>query len=262
MPERDNAVNDLSNWRVESLRLTVFSSAMPEVAAIKWWELVTGQPSETKTVQPRARILQEVGPIKDGLCNLSLECQQQRIDWLFSPILKEKEELTEFPTFASFPDGLKLFKEMLLPWFGQCPLATRLAFGATLTQSVADRKAGYEILGSFLPAVKLDPENSSDFSYQINRPHLSTCGISGLHVNRLSRWSVARLSGMLVQFSVGQQISAQTFESNRGLNACRLELDINTVPRTEGTFDQKMLSAIVQELVDLGREIAAKGDIP
>lgn len=255
------AVNDLSNWRVETLRLTVFSTAMPEVSTIRWWEIVTGQPSETKTLQARAGTLQEIGPLKEGLCNLSLECQPQRIDWLFSPILKEKKELTEFPTFANFPDGITLFKEILFPWLGQCPATSRLAFGAVLSQLVGNRTTGYELLGGYLPSVKLDPENSSDFSYQINRPRPSTSGIAGLQVNRLSRWSVARLSGMLVHLSVGQQISAQVFESSQGLDACRLELDINTTPQFEGTLPPEKLTVLVQELVDLGVEIATKGDI-
>ena len=146
----------LSDWRVETLRLTIFATAMPDVSGIDWWEAVVGESPELKTLQPRAGMLQEVGQIKGGLCNLSLECQRQRIDWLFSPILKENQELTEFPTFANLPDGQKLFQAMLLPWLSRCPPANRIAFGAVLACPVESRTAGYELLGKYLRSVRLD----------------------------------------------------------------------------------------------------------
>jgi hypothetical protein len=44
--------------------------------------------------------------------------------------------------------------------------------------------------------------------------------------------------------------------------ACRLELDINTVPEFQGEFERGELSSIFQELVDFAVEIADRGDIP
>ncbi|MEO8007064.1 MAG: hypothetical protein ABI728_00885 [Betaproteobacteria bacterium] len=251
----------LSDWRVETLRLTIFPTAMPDVAGIDWWEAVVGESPESKTLQPRVGMLQEIGQIKGGLCNLSLECQPQRIDWLFSPILKEKQELTEFPTFANLVDGHKLFQAMLLPWLSRSPGANRIAFGAVLAYPVESRKAGYELLGKYLPSVRLDPENSRDFSFQINRPRTSASGIANVQINRLSRWSVARLSGMVIQFTGGQP-TTQVFESSKGLDACRVELDINTSPQFEGTLPPDKIEVLVRELVDLGIEIANKGDMP
>ena len=126
---------------------------------------------------------------------------------------------------------------------------------------MADRKAGYELIGQYLPSVKLDPENSTDFSFQINRPRPSTSGISKLQINRLSRWSVARLSGMVVQVTSGEP-TARVFESTEGLHACRVELDINTAPSSDGAFPKENLATLVKELLGLGVEIAMSGDIP
>ncbi|MBI3938396.1 MAG: hypothetical protein HY323_15575 [Betaproteobacteria bacterium] len=257
------AAKDLSHWRVETLRLTAFpTSTTLDISGIKWWEGVTSEQPESRNIQPRIGTLQEVGPIRGGLCNLSFEYRPPRLDWLFSPILKDKQELTDFPTFATFPDGLNLFEEILVPWLGQCPSANRIAFGVVLIQPVENRKAGYQLLGKYLPSVKLDADTSSDFSYQINRPRPSASGIANLRINRLSRWSVVRLSGMLVQLSVGAgQPTAQVFESKKGLDACRVELDINTSPEFEGALSQEKLASVVNELVALGVEIATKGDI-
>lgn len=253
--------SDLSAWQVETLRLTAFSTALPDLSSIKWWETVTGEPSETKTLQQRTGRLQETGRIKGGFCNLSLECQPQRIDWLFSPIVKDDQELKSFPTFVSLPDGLKIYEEMLLPWIAQCPTLNRVAFGAALTQPVENRRAGYQTLAKLLPAVELDPEGSSDFSYQINRPRVSKSGVQNLRINRLSRWGVVRLSGIMVQVTAGQP-TARVFESSQEVNACRVELDINTSPQFQGTFPSETLASLVKELMDLGIEIASNGDIP
>jgi len=255
------ATKDLSVWRVETLRLTVFPTVAPDISGIKWWEDVVGEPPESKTLQVRAGVLQETGPVKGGLCNLSLDCRSQRIDWLFSPILNETQELANFPTFATFPDSLGLFEETLIPWLEQCPPASRIAFGVVLILAVADRKTGYELLGQYLPSVKVDPENSRDFSFQINRPRSSTSGISNLQINRLSRWSVARLSGMVVQVTSGEP-TARIFESSEGLDACRVELDINTAPNSDCAIPKENLAALVKELLGLGVEIATNGDIP
>lgn len=251
--------NNLSAWQVETLRLTAFSAAIPDISSITWWEELTGEQPETKTVQPRTGTLQVLGRIKGGLCNLSLECQPQRIDWLFSAVVNPNQELTGFPTFASLPDGLALYKELLFPWIGQFHAINRVAFGAVLTQAVDDRRAGYLAIARFLPAIKLDAETSTDFSYQINRPRQSSI-LDGLDINRLSRWSVAALSGLVIQVMAGQPVRA--FETSGQQSACRLELDVNTSPQSQGTLPSEKLPSLVNELVELGTEIARKGDEP
>jgi hypothetical protein len=44
--------------------------------------------------------------------------------------------------------------------------------------------------------------------------------------------------------------------------ACRLELDINTLPEFQGELERAQLSSLFHELVDLAVEIANQGDIP
>jgi len=121
---------------------------------------------------------------------------------------------------------------------------------------VDDRPSGYRKLGSYLPGIQIDPEGSSDFLYQINRPRKARLNIPSLRINRLSNWSVSRID-------IGGQFGAQTIELP-GLEqyACRLELDINTAPDFQEILVREQLRSTFEELVDLGKEIAARGDIP
>ena len=132
------------------------------------------------------------------------------------------------------------------------------AFGAVLLRPVENRQAGYQQIAAYLPHVQLDPEGASDFLYQINRPRNSNSGIPDLRINRLSKWSIA--ASMESTFSFGST-SAAHFPGPRHF-ACRLELDINTVPDFRDELAREQLPQIFQELVDLGKEIAKAGDIP
>jgi len=85
-------------------------------------------------------------------------------------------------------------------------------------------------------------------------------GIHGLRINRLTKWSVVRRGTGLIELSPHGP-KASFFPSAESY-ACRLELDINTLPDYEGELPHDQLGDIFQELVDLGMETAIKGDTP
>jgi hypothetical protein len=188
---------------------------------------------------------------------LVLVIQPARIDWLFTVADAHQMEERSIPTIGSFPQALATFRQLMLRWFAleTCPSLVRLAFGAVLFQPVDDRPTGYRRLAVYLPSVALDPEGASDFFYQINRPREST-SITGLRINRLSKWSVA-LHG-LAAFSV----EPATITLSTPLAACRLELDINTAPDLQGELARQQLPHVFRELVALGQQIASEGDVP
>lgn len=241
------------------MRLTVFPTVAPDVESVTWWKEVIGEPPETKTIQPRTASLQEVGTIRGGLCKLSLECQPQRIDWLFFPSVKGTE-ITDFPTFIDLEGGLKLVDDLLEHWLASCPASKRLALGVVLIQRTESKKAAYELLKKYLPSVQLDAEKSSEFSYQINRPRLSNT-VDGLSINRLSKWSAIKLSGMMIQLGIGQgEPTAKFLKSSTELNGCRLELDINTSPQVADALSKESLNSLVHEMKTMAMEIASEGD--
>ena len=112
-------------------------------------------------------------------------------------------------------------------------------------------------MSALLP-FQLDPEHSSDFAYQINRPRKSERGLQCLKINRLSKWSVILLQGF--QISVGQGVP-KLLPVAVPQAACCLQLDINTDEDHQTEFPRENIVAIFEELVESAQEIATKGDI-
>lgn len=246
----------LEVWQVETLRMTGFPSPAAPIAASTWWKDLVGEEPETRVLQPRRGGHQEEGVLDNG--KLVLVIQPARVDWLFTVADAHRMEGQSIPAIGLLPQALDTFRQLMLRWFAleTCPSLIRLAFGTVLLQPVEDRPTGYRRLAAYLSSVTLDPEGASDFLYQINRPRESTAGITGLRINRLSKWSVALHE--LAAFS----FAPATVTMSTPLVACRLELDINTAPDFQGELARPQLPHVFHELVHLGQEIASEGDIP
>jgi len=257
---QQNVVGRLSleAWQAEILRLTAFPSPAAQLGEPTWWKDLVGEPPETKISQPRTGGQQEEGRFDESR-KLVLRVEPTRIDWLLTPIDDWAREAKGIPTTGSFPESLQIFLQLMLRWFefATCPAVQRLAFGATVLLPVENQQAGYRQISAYFP-FQLDPEGSSDFSYQINRPRDSTSGISGLRINRLSKWSVVRVT--MGELALGPAVVG--YSARQAHDVCRLELDINTAPDFQGELSREQLPQIFQELVNLGREIVREGDIP
>lgn len=256
MAMKDSGVG-LKNWRAESLRVTLFAQAGLELSASDWWLAVVGEPPESKTERLRESLQTMEGHL--GKAKLILNVLANRVDWIvgFDPNLDQ--ELTESPNIGSYPDVLESFRNKIFPWLKSAPAVTRLAWGATLSQPVADRVTGYRKLQEYLPSLKVDPENSSDLLYQINRPRKSKT-MEGLVVNRLQKWSV--LTFHTLQFQVGATQAQIEQRMHHAVSGCRVELDINTAEGRAEILPKERVDDLVQELVRIGDEILTKGDTP
>ncbi len=240
-------INDAGVWQAELLRVTAFPSAGVPVDSVNWWEHLLGQPAENRISRPREDATEEQGPFEAG--RLTLGVLPFRIDWLYNN--------PETEVIGQFPEALRVFRNFVLRWLETAPQLDRLAFGAVLNRPVASRIEGYHTIAPYLSRVQLDAERSSDFLYQINRPRESRLGVPRLNLNRLSKWSVA--VRMLTQIGLVPVTAPQMVGTLR--YACRLEMDINTVVGF-GELPSASLPMIFQELLDLGLEIAVRGDIP
>lgn len=247
----------MTSWQTETLRLTAFLRPTDEVIEQNWWSDLFAEPPDATSARPKSKQKREEGQFGEG--KLVLVVQPERIDWLFTTSDKEWN-MGETPTVGSFPESLKEFSRLIEKWLGfnNCPPMQRLAFGAVLSLPVKSRQEGYRQISEYLP-FNLDPDGSSDFMYQINRPRDSESGIAGLRVNRLSKWSVATTYWMKSQLLLGLA-SAVHFPGPQ-LHSCRLELDINTVPDFKEELAQEQLPSLFQELVNFGKEIVKRGDI-
>ncbi len=259
MPQELDPLPGGSKWEAGSLRATTFILPGAEVAGTEsWWGKVVGEGPEETTSRPRAGQLQQVGVFEGK--RLALVIQPGRVDWNFLVALGSPDEVPErLLTMGPFPHALDPFLKVALKWLDICPAATRLAFGAVLLRPVADRQTGHTELSRLLPSIPIDPSNSSDFLYQINRPRMSASGVGGLKINRLTKWSVMQAG--FVQLAVGAELGA-TLSSGPLQFGCRLELDINTAAELSGEIPKDKIRSVFEELVSLGREIANRGDIP
>jgi hypothetical protein len=256
-----------SVWETQVLRLTAFPGPGFTAGDPSWWADLVGQPPESRLAQPRKGLYSTEGPFENG--KLSLTIQFNRIDWLLTAAEQPATEAAALSTLGAFPDSLDGFLKLMLRWLEaeSAPELLRLAFGAVLLQLVENREEGYRRIATYLPSVGLDPEGSSDFLYRINRPRTSA-EVAGLRVNRLSTWWVGLLRSRMLAIEPSSQ-SAVLLPGTDNY-ACRLELDINTAPgldiKTAPGLEHKLprnqLSRLLQELVDVAKEIAEVGDIP
>jgi hypothetical protein len=236
-----------TEWSVNQLRFTGFVTPTVKVEASEWWEKLTGDTPENAISSPKAATREVRGMFQGG--SLTLRVSPLRFDWLFSP----EDLINPTATIGLWPAASGLFVELMAKWIASpdCPPLLRLAFGAVLLSPVESREDGYEKLDDFLPAVELDSK-SSDFSYQINRPRQSK--ITGLKVNRLTKWSVSAVQPLLAAAS-GVMVGPAE-------HALRVELDINTAADNLDEIPKATLVDQLHELAALGDEIVHAGDIP
>jgi hypothetical protein len=238
-------------WAVNQLRLTAFPTPAAVIRTPDWWSQLAGRAADQTAHNAKQAVFEAAGTFADGV--LTLRIQPLRIDWLYTPPPPEG-----MPAFHEVVGPLGTAVEQFAPaidrWFGleDCPDLARLAFGSVLLDTVDSREAGYRQLGRFLPAITLD-ENSSDFSYQINRPRQSAV-IHDLKINRVSKWSVGKFQAFVAS-DAGIAFADRSF-------ACRLETDINSDPEYGRPVPKAELTAVFRELVALTSELAERGDIP
>jgi len=238
MPTEENF-----GWLAQSLRLTLFTSAvLPGAETL--WAGVAGQPPTVDQYQPRELFRTQFGVLGDF--GLTAQVNPARTDIIVgvpSPLST---------TFAPFNEGLQSFSGLVIPWLGKIDAEIlRIAFGAVLLYPAKDRTAAYEIIGRYVPSLKVDPAGSRELLYRINRPKV---GADGLELNRITAWAAIVARTAVIAGSSTAQLAAQDFAS--------LELDHSTPALLEHPLNNARLVAIFNELVALGTGNAAQGEIP
>jgi hypothetical protein len=238
-----------AEWEAESLRLTAFLSPSAQIDQHDWWKTIVGDLPERTTSERSTGIQQEEGKFGDG--KLSLIVQPTRIDWQLTPLDVSPSSPLGFPKVGPWLDSLRSFHDLMLSWIEIAPPVQRLAFGAVFLLQVPNSQEGYKKLSDYLP-FELD-KDSTDFFYQINRPRKSTSIKQfDLKINRLSKWNV--LGGFALSLNQPLQIKPTQF-------SLRLELDLSTAEDFQNELPSEQLPQILSELVEVGKEIALKGDI-
>ena len=248
---------DLTQWQVESLRMSAFPAHGSLVNPEGWWRSVCAQEPETQVIRAQIGERQEQGTCQGAM--LTLRAQQIRVDWTFTPVAPESESRIGFLTIGQFGETCSRFSELMQRWIPLSPPLNRIAFGVFVLLPVSGHAEGYKRLARYLPVVKLDAGGSSEFLYRINRRRLSKSGIKDLQINRLSTWSLLRAEYRAVSLDPGVTVQVAQGEP---MFACRVELDVNTIAGFNGILIPEQSLVVFRELVDLAREIVSDGDRP
>ena len=242
------------DWQVESLRFTLFR-AIPSETVIPLWETLTREKPEKVEFQPRRNTILEQGIIVLGC--LTHTSDPFRTDWTLSPSQEQQRKTESFPILGPLSQTKEYFIKMINDWItSQSTLETkRIALGSISLIITKNRPSAYKQLSTFLPHVQIDIENSTDFSYQINRPTKSTVE-PNLLINRLSKWSAPSLFG--IGFLVKEK--PEVIQDTKSYAASRLELDINTSQDRQNPLPKSKLVTLLQELSRFVDEISTAGD--
>jgi hypothetical protein len=250
---KKNSSDNAALWSPTAIRLTAFLSPNQDPIKQNWWEEIFTSPPENRNTKPRTLEQTDEGAFENGKVTLNLT--QGRIDWLYNATESGTENF-QFAMLGTFQENLDIFIEIVDKWFAlpSLPSLQRLAFGTVLLHPVNSLVEGYDLLEGFLPSIKINTKNASDFLFQINRPRPSKTNISGLEINRVAKWAVLSLNASILKPNSPVVNVPEIF-------AAHLELDINTSQRYKENIPTDKLSNIFIEMVDLGKEITQKGDI-
>ncbi len=242
------------DWQVESLRLSVFPIEINDVSPSKLWEQHIGKPDPEVLIQP-GKINQRNAEHGNG--NVYLVKTPNQIDcrYVIEPDESNTDEL--IPAWGSWQHEVGVFLDLTIDLL-RSPLIlplNRIAFGAVLMSPAKDLSRTHVHLASLLP--RFDLEDASEFNYLINRRRGSTI-VSALQINRLSRWLIVTLER---KDSTLDPVMDEEQKRVDRLFASRLELDINTIPTDGNGIQSESLPTLFEELLQMGLEIAEKGDV-
>lgn len=248
----------LSQWQVENMRLSVFPTRPIDLPQSNVWESLVGSPPDEQRFQRQQQLFTEEGAFLGG--RLRLEARSTRLDWRLigdSPT----EPTGDIPTIGSYNELEPQFRELMYTWLLGCPSLQRMAFGCVLLLPADSLRSAYSQLNELLSVVKIDVENTRDFLFRINRRRKSRCSVEGLELNRLSTWSVVQIVETMITVSADGQGQPQVVRLPSTKRACRVELDINTIPESSAELESAIARAIYEELIENANQIAISGDI-
>lgn len=238
----------MSDWRAQLLRLSLFPEK-PFVDRPDLWASITGAQPEIDEYRSREAVRRQVGPFNEDAL-LEVQSAPVRQDLLVIPKPNDANPVFEFGRLV---DTIPRFTAAIRPWLERLDEELlRVAFGVVAIWPAPDKDAAYYQLQTLLPSVKIDPINSTDFFYQINRPRSSVID-PGLKLNCLSKWNAV----VFRTFVPGQPAAIPNIDRYHS----RCELDVNTTAERTGHLEKDKIVAILDELTAITLSIAEKGEL-
>ena len=245
----------LTEWRIENLRFSVFLEPPTEPGPVASWTAVVGEASDDTRIKGTGdqRIVRQQGPFAGA--RMRADVRMDRIDWHLLP--SPPETPSPRRTAGPYGDLKDRFRDTMLAWLDAThPLANRMAYGAQLSLGGGSRSDALTVLARLLATVEVDPQNTWDFEYTVNRRRDSEA-IAGLMINRLAKWSLGQeILGSIELPVSGGQPRLNTTTAYLPM----LMLDVNSMPEFPGPLDRP--GELLMEFASLGTEIASQGDVP
>jgi len=155
-------------------------------------------------------------------------------------------------------DILPEFTAITRSWLASTDIGIkRIGFGLHALLSVPDRETAYRIVNDLVPSVSVDPADTSDLLYQINRPVVSQVLGNNINLNRLMKWSAARFQLAVIEATPTASINL----SGVVQNYASLENDVNTPADRLEPIDKAVLGPIYDELVGLAWKNLEFGEV-
>ena len=255
-------IRPLSDWLVRGIRFTFFPCDWSVFPVADWWEAFAGEAADRVVNQPKeCRVLAQ-GKWQDG--ELSVRAQPVRVDVNWKAVSADgPPDPPEMCFLGEARNTIAVFSQAVASFLRSetLPPVSRLAFACDMALEAENDIEARKTLKQYLPTVDFDPEVDTEMLWRINRRRPSTCNVEGLQVNRLSIWrqETVRLESVILQLMA--ENTQRVDEEPKEAVYCVLSLDINTTPQHSTPFADDALPGLMQELENLGVEIALRGDI-
>ncbi len=242
------------NWQVQTLRLTLFTSGLWSGNATIWHDL-TGKEPDVDENRSREGIRHQIGSESEGQLETVVTAARTDVVIFPSPPVQGVLPVTYF---GPAREKIRNFVSLVMPWLrGVAETGTiiRLAFGAVLLLPVENREAGYRELDRLLRSVKVDPANSREIFYRINRPKIYG---ENIELNRITTWSTLDVRKFINLSPSAVQPSPPVTEEK----FVRLEVDHSTPADRAEPLPSDEIVPILKMLKKMAVENATSGEQP
>jgi len=252
MKIEEQVARELADWSLANARFSAFSSTSAAFDATYFEELF-GFPPETQTTR-KAQFLSEFSTTREQTV-YQLVVAGPKIDVIISAGLQVGEVPKAFPVLQEAVQVRVELRRVAASLIGRVPEVRRLAVGEQTLMPAASRIEAYKALARFLPSIKIDAENSSDFFYRINRPRIVDFNGQKRVINRLSQWGCLQLNVTVTASEVSKTVVSG--------EAVSLITDVNSTAEDDLsalTSEEKV--KITDKLFAFSAELSEKGDHP
>lgn len=241
------------DWRVESFRLSAFTSVQQPVQP-NMLDALTGVSPEDVSERPGQLIRQERAKYRSGQI-LAVQ-QPRRLDVILNALqqVNAVQEVPIYPDYGSLSELLDVVPAIIRSVTEVCNDIVRVAVAPVFLWKYKSEDEVRAYLSTALPMLDNKRIPLDDFAFHYNNRGLSSTDDS-LSINRLTKWNVAKIQYLSVGPGVNQATPIMLDPM------LRLEVDANTPQEHAEVFKARVARDLFEELFrDVTRALVPEGD--